>query len=287
MNKESGVVEQLEKKDYNRKKLVITIVCIVLAFAILISTTWLVFAFAAPKKLAKFAYNCNMENYALKLYKRDYKKSGDINTLYTILCIEIKHENDAEIVSNFEEFYKNPNYYDFVEKVNEENLKADTNELVKASLLNEDNYLKNKYIKSLIATNKIDKAFDFACEDAFILNPTYNNFGNYLFDGFCNETVLKTEGVTTKFNVAKEKYNNESVIVAIEEYFENLNTEFVNKYLEVEKKYAWGMGNRILQVGKNLLELYKFNDIGGTRDSANVENVMNNVVTKFQILNMR
>ena len=63
--------------------------------------------------------------------------------------------------------------------------------------------------------------------------------------------------------------------------------EFVNKYLEVEERYAWGMGNRILQVGKNLLELYKFDDIGGTRDSENVENVMNNVVTKFQILNMR
>ena len=102
---------------------------------------------------------------------------------------------------------------------------------------------------------------------------------------YLNKTMENVNSLSENFDELQSAFN--TLKKYVEEYFENLNTEFVNKYLEVEEKYAWGMGNRILQVGKNLLELYKFNDIGGTRDSENVENVMNNVVTKFQILNMR
>ena len=278
MTKEDDVVKQLENKNYNKSKLPIIIVCIVLSIVLIFGGVWLTFAFAFPGKLADFAYARNMDGYATKLYTRDYNKSKDINSLYMALNLNIKHEKHELVVSEFEELYKSPYYEDFIKEVNSSNLNLNEKPIVKASLLNEDNFLKNKYIKSLVALGETNKAFDFAKVDRLNLNPTFEDFGNYLFGELANDLSK----IASRFNEVIDGYS-EPLIAVIEEYFDALDAEF-DGYLSADKTHAFAMGDRILQVGESLIKFYKNDEIGGARDEQHVKEVMSKVNKNFKIL---
>lgn len=281
MKKEEGVLKQLEEKNLNKSKLPIAIVCIVLAVVILFGGLWALFAFAFPSKLADFAYNINLNSYALKLYERDYNKNKDINSLYMALNIEIKRENSEGIVEKYEEFKGLSYYNDFVKNVDAENLKIDEKPIVKASLLNEDNYLKNRYIKALVKLDKGEKAFEFAKNDLLNLNPTFDNLGNYLFGAFCGDATQYVDD----FNAGVGAYEGDPLILTIEGYLDKLDTLF-DGYLTFDKTYSYAIGNRIMEVGGDLLNLYKVELIGGAKDSEHVQNIMGKVTKNFKILAM-
>lgn len=280
---DDGVVKKLEQKNLNKSKLPLIITCIVISLVIIVGGLWLLYAFALPGRLANFAYNINMESYALKLYMRDYDKNKDVNSLYMALNIEIKHNNSDGIVEKYETFSNLAVYYDFVKKVDEDNLKLDEQPIVKASLLNEDNYLKNRYIKALVDLKKNDKAFDYAVSVLMNLEPTSTDLGNYVFGSFCDKEVVET--FVEDFNVAIGGYDNRPLINVIESYFDKLDAEFEN-YLNFDKTYVYAMGNRIMEVGADLLELYKSDKLGGSRDSEHVTSVMEKVTKNFKILAM-
>lgn len=283
MKKEDDVVKQLEKKNLNKSKLPVVIVCIVLALVVLFAGTWLIYAFAFPKNLAGFVYNRGMDSYALKLYHRDYNKNKDVNSIYMCLNIDIKKNNNEQIVSDFEEFYSLAYYGEFVKNVDEENAKLDKSPLVMASLMYEDNYLKNKYVKALVALNEGEKAIKFAISDGLKVNPVYDNIGNYLFSEFCGKGV--NSAYVDYFNSTLGDYG-EPLVVAIEDYFDNLYNEFSDKFLTIDKKYVYSVGNRILQVGTNLISLYENDKIGGSRDTVHVTQNMDSVKNKYKLLSM-
>lgn len=282
MKKEEGVLKQLEEKNLNKSKLPIVIVCIILSVVILFGGMWALFAFAFPSKLADFAYNINLNGYALKLYERDYNKNKDINSLYMALNIEIKRENSEGIVEKYEEFKQLSYYNDFVKNVDAENLKIEEKPIVKASLLNEDNYLKNRYIKALVKLNKGEKAFSFAKNDLLNLNPTFDNLGNYLFGAFCGDNATQ---YVDDFNASVGAYEDNPLILAIEDYLDKLDTLF-DGYLTFDKTYSYAIGNRIMEVGGDLLNLYKVELIGGAKDYEHVQNIMGKVTKNFKILAM-
>lgn len=282
MKSEVDVVKQLEKKNYNRGKVWIAIVCIVLAVVLLCGGTWLVFAFAYPNKLAEFTYNRGWDSYALKLYDRDYKKSNDINSLYMSLNINIKHDKYSGVVAKFETFYAGSQYKDFVKTVDEENMKSNLKPAVKATLINEDNYLKNKYIKALISTQENDKAFRFAMKETINTTPTIDNMGNYLYGEFCKTGVI--DAFADNFNATLSSVEDKPIVTVLEEYFDALNTEFLNNFQVADQAYVWASGNRILAVGADLLNLYEKGV--GSLDDAHVKEIMNNVNNKFKVLVM-
>lgn len=282
MKTEDNIVKQLEKKNYNKSKMWIVIVCVILAIVLTFGATWLIFAFAYPNKLAGFVYNRGWDSYALKLYDRDYKKNNNLNSLYMGLNIDIKHNHNAEVITKFEEFYKNTQYADFITAVDSENMKTNESPVVKASLINEDNYLKNKYIKALIMLNEGDKAFRFAMQDGFNLTPTIDNLGNYLYGEFCKKEVVDV--FSDNFNAVLSYADDKPIVMVVEEYFDALNTEFLNNFQSADKTYVWACGNRMLAVGENLLSLYTKGI--GTQDNAHIKEVMDNINNKFKVLVM-
>ena len=73
--------------------------------------------------------------------------------------------------------------------------------------MNEDNYLKNRYVTALIKNNKIDKAFTYAVENfKNYRSYTVDNQGTYLF---YNLVALDSEAVFEKF---KSNYTFENTL---------------------------------------------------------------------------
>ncbi len=242
-------MENTEKKNYNKKhsgfwSVVITLsVIMVLAVAVVIT---LIFAF--PKTMGDFCYSMGFNEYACKLYNKDYEKGGDINSLYSSLNCAIKGKNDTLIISQFEKFYKNEEYYDFVGFIDNQNSKIQDTSLIKASLLNEDNYLKNNYVLALINKGQVQDAFNFALADGVKQEITYSNFGNYLFGNFVNET----KGfIQSKFFDVLDGQT-QPLKDELLNYFNSLYNEFKKQYTEVEEMYIIALGNRISYVGESI-----------------------------------
>ena len=241
-------MEKTEKKNYNKKNGVLPVIITLLIVFVVLASIWLVMAFVFPKTWGNLMYSIGFDTYAEKLYVRDYNKNGDINSLYTSLNIAIKLEDDEKIEELFEELHNNKEYDNFIAFIDGENAKLKEEPLIKASLLNEDNYLKNKYVKALINLNKVDEAFEFAVKDGMNLVPEYNNIGNFLFGNF-----ITSKGVLLKdnFNTVLE---GKSTKLLDEFYtcFNNLVAEFKSEYNKVDVCYIVSLGNRAQLVGKTL-----------------------------------
>ena len=285
-NNEVDVMKQLENKKYHKNYTWVIVLCIVLTFVIIVSSVWALCANLVPGKVADVAYKVNLNNYALKLYERDYDKSGDVDSLYMALNISIKTEKDDKVIELFETFYKDDDYKKYINFVNEQNLKLNIKPIVKATLLNEDNSLKNYYIQSLINKGEDTKAFRFALEDSLIVNPTYENMGNYLFANFCKKEVID------RFAINFRNIQNVTTLLGeIFNYMIALNDEFLEYGFASNdtEVYSWAMGNRILQVGSNVLILSEKTGITETGGYDIVEitsTIMDNVNKKFKLMSM-
>ena len=151
---EIDVMQQLETKKYHKNYTPLIVVSIILTFVMIVASVWAILANLKPAEVGALAYKVNWNSYALKLYERDYEKTGDIDSLYMALNISIKLKNDDKVISLFDTFSDNENYGSYMLFVNSENKKEDVNSIVKATLLNEDNYLKNCYIQSFLNHHK-------------------------------------------------------------------------------------------------------------------------------------
>ena len=287
---EIDVMQQLENKKYHKNYTPIIIVSIVLTFVLIVSSVWLIFANLQPATLGNLAYKINLNGYALKLYERDYKKSGNIDSIYMALNIAIKLENDDKVVELFKKFYANENYMSYMHFVNGENLKADVKPVIKATLLNEDNYLKNHYIQSLLNKHEDQTAFNFALNDGLKMAPEYNDLGNYLFDNFC-----KKDNIDRFYSNFLNNYDNTNILLAnVYSYMSAVNDEFYELGFSSDNEvYIWAMGNRILQVGKNILALCDKSDTEvvqiGSEEVDLVEStssIMDNVNKKFKLMTL-
>ena len=284
MKKEVDVVKQLENKKYHKNYTPLIIVCIVVTFLIICSTVWVLLSSLAPAKLAGFVYRLNWNTYAVKLYEKDYKNEGNIDSLYMALNISIKLGNDEKVVELYEKFYDHDSYESYIEFVNSENAKTEASPMVKATLLNEDNYLKNSYIQSLINLGQDSKAFKFAVDDGLNMSPAYNNIGNYLFNNFCKSDVI------VKFydNFRAPVYGENMLVVDMYKYMEAVNTLFLanfqNQQLQTE---SWAMGNRVLQVGNNVLvvcEKLGIEETDGIQIVEETKKIMDNINQKFKYM---
>ena len=283
---EIDVVKQLENKRFHKNYTPIIIITIVMTFVIIFTSVWLLCAHLIPAKVGDIAYKLNLNEYALKLYERDYDSSGDINSLYMALNVSIKIENDDKVIELFEEFYDRDEYYEYVQLVNEDNLKQQISPVIKSTMLNEDNALKNSYIKSLINKNKDFEAFDFAVRESFNMNPTYNDLGNYLFANFCKNDVVDRFSINFT-NI----FGSTTLVGEICNYMVAVNNEFLDFGFGTGENevYVWAMGNRVLQVGNNLLTLCEKTGITVTNGENIVDNtieIMDNVNKKFKLMSM-
>lgn len=289
---EIDVIKQLENKKYHKNYTPIIIVSIVLTFVLIIGSVWLIFANLKPASLGNLAYKLNLNGYALNLYERDYKKNGNIDSLYMALNIAIKLDNDDKVIELFNKFYDNENYVSYMHFVNGENLKQNVNPVIKATLINEDNYLKNCYIQSLLNKHNDQTAFNFALNDGLNMSPEYNQLGNYLFDNFCRKDNI--DRFYSKFLNNYDGASGNILLANIYSYMAEVNDIFCNLGFSSDNEvYIWSMGNRILQVGKNILAISEKSDVevvqlesGEVDIVSTTSSIMDNVNRKFKLMTL-
>ena len=284
MKKEMDVVKQLENKKYHKNYAPIIIVSIFLVFILGIASAWTMMHHFAPAKLGGVAYRFNWYTYALKLYEKDYKDNEDINSLYMALNISIKLNKDEKVINLYETFEDSDGYGKYIEFVDAQNLKQDMKPMIKSTLIDEDNYLKNQYIQSLIDLKQDEKAFQYALNNDVFEQPEYNNIGNYLFNNFCKKGSI--DKFYDNFRTMNESGN--MLLMDIYYYMEHVNGEFLKSFTnQTEEVYLWSMGNRVLQVGANVLALCEklnIENCDGVDVVVNTQNTINNINQKFKLL---
>lgn len=227
-----------------KSKLIILISSIVGGTILLFVGVFLLLAFVFPYNLAREAYDLGFNTYALKLYDRAYNKDADnVDALYMALNLSIKLERNEKTETYFEAFCADANYTKYINNIDKENYKKNTNVLIKSTLLSEDNYLKNRYVAALIAQDKLDKAINF-CQNSLKAAPTTFDMGNYYYANFAIKKL--TEQDLTFLS-------DDGVYSDILQYFQALSTNFDQSYKLNNFPERVCAGNRIITVGNNLL----------------------------------
>ena len=242
--------------------LLFTLIAIIVTFAIV--SLLLVFVFTS--KLADFFYSMGNEKIASSLYYRAYEKNDDINLCYKALNLKIKIDDEESIVEIYDVYLKDDEYNSFNELMKSNNEHVDCSPLERSVILNDKNYLENKYISALIDLGKEKEAFDRAIANfSDYKNYNFENQGLYNLNYFINNKSLYNntyDGYTDKLVIEMQKYFDQSVKI----FEENIDSEG-----ELNTAYLISLGNRLVLVGQNINTIYSANGENSDLISANAE----------------
>lgn len=205
--------------------------CIVLAVLIIAILSICLFA---PKFASNISNELGMKKVSLYFAKVQYNRDNDINSLYTVINKSIAINSYDDISKYTKILFDEPNYYDFIAFIEAENIEKVANEADSSNVIslmisfaNEDMYLKNKYVHSLIMNEKFDEAVEFAFNDFglnnenFELNSRIHWCFTFIFENCIDFEFLTTDrknNIVTFTNMLYNKY------VESEANFESLET---------------------------------------------------------------
>ena len=205
--------------------------CIVLAVLIIAILSICLFA---PKFASNISNELGMKKVSLYFAKVQYNRDNDINSLYTVINKSIAINSYDDISKYTKILFDEPNYYDFIAFIEAENIEKVANEADSSNVIslmisfaNEDMYLKNKYVHSLIMNEKFDEAVEFAFNDFglnnenFELNSRIHWCFTFIFENCIDFEFLTTDrknNIVTFTNMLYNKY------VDSEANFESLET---------------------------------------------------------------
>ena len=251
----------------NYKNMIIkTSIFTLLSMIVLTIILCLVMTFIFPKNFGDFFYNLGNSNISAQLYYRAYQKDKDINLCYRALNVSISGNDSQKIIEYYTELERNEDYQDFISsiKIKYENLNIAV--LEKSAILNEEQYLKNAYIKALILTDNQMDAYSKSLkyfED--YINFDLKNQGVYTLHYFVdNSSIANFETVPQGYTL--------SLIESMQDYFDKtveLFNENKNANTNLTKAYLLALGNRIITVGQNINKVYE--NLGNT--TLNQENI--------------
>lgn len=236
--------------EVNYKKIILrttlwTLTSLVLATAILVC----VMVFAFPQKMGDFAYSLGMNNLSAGMYKKAYEKDGNIAYAYKALNLEIKQNNYKKVVEVYELFENDKNYEDFMTALKVHNENVDAGLLEKSTLLSEENYLVNSYVRALINIGEEQRGFQISLDYLMSLeNMDFKNQGVYSMHQFVGKQGFDD------FDIEPAGFE-KSLIDTIKDYYNlSLNIFDANKSCEtqLDKAYLISLGNRIILVGQNI-----------------------------------
>ncbi len=232
-----------------KKTILTTILWTLTALILSCAVVVFIMIFAFPKTLGNFFYSLGNNHLASAMYTREYEKSGDLLYCYKSLSIEISKGNNTKIVELYETFVDDDEYENFMSQLKTRNENLNIGILEKSAILNEDDYLQNRYIKALINQNETRKAYDKALK----------GFKDY------KQFDLKNQGVyALNYFVEIDGFNDfettpagfeGTLIGAMEDYFDSSVRLFEENRQtgdSLEKAYLISLGNRIVQVGTNI-----------------------------------
>ena len=224
---------------------------------VLIFATIFYMCIFAPRLISNVSNELGMQKVSLYFAKVQYSRDKDINSLYTVINKSIAINSYNDISKYTKMMFEQPNYYDFITFIEAENMKrvaenASATDVVSLmiSFANEDMYLKNKYVHSLVVNNQYDDANNFAVEDfnenndSFTLGDRIHWCFSHIFTSETNFDFLNTE---IKNNIEVITNNMYDIYINNEQNFDNLST--------TEKFNFFVLGNALKKIYADLLNL--------------------------------
>lgn len=228
---------------------------ILITFSVLVVLTCIVTGLmfsVFTKATADIVYDLGNDKLASKLYYKTYEKTGQIENIYKALNIEIKLGNNENIVDYYIKYLNDDEYEEFGLLLILRNENTKVGVLEKSSILNEDNYLENNYIKALVGIGETQQAFDRAVSQFEISRDiSLKKQGVYALGYFVNDKEKFAETYGTMENTLIEEmqgYFGELVV-----FFTSLQDDNLSGN---ERAYLVALGNRIINVGRDINTLY-------------------------------
>ncbi len=134
-------------------------------------------SFVAPAFMAKKFDEWGMSSFAFGCYDHAYGNSDDINDQYFMFEKSVNMNYPKYISRYADKILSHSNLDEFCVATNSINIKkaedfcrannviGDAKTRLLLSVMNEENYIKNKYVSALIQTERLDEAFNFAFDD--------------------------------------------------------------------------------------------------------------------------
>ena len=168
----------INETNYNKiiaKTASITLGCLLLLSMLTLS----LFTLFNPISLAKLTSSLGLNSLSVYYYELSYKKTEDINDLYSLLNKTMQIRDYEKIISNFELLYNNGSeeYYILINELNEQVLTNNSINQARMYIVNEDRYLKSRYVSALCRINEKEKALQFAFDD--FLNENFTSIEDY------------------------------------------------------------------------------------------------------------
>ena len=201
---------------------------------VLIFATIFYMCIFAPRLVSNISNDLGMQRVSLYFAKVQYNRDNDINSLYTVINKSIAINSYNDISKYTKILFDEPNYYDFIAFIEAENIEKVANEADSSNVIslmisfsNEDMYLKNKYVHSLIMNENFDEAVEFAFNDFnlntenFELDSRIHWCFTFIFENSSDFEFLTTDrknNIVTFTNMLYNKY------VESETNFKNLET---------------------------------------------------------------
>ena len=224
--------------------------------------TFSVMHFFFPLSLSTWFYSLGSENVSVYYMEKSYEKTNDYKQLYSLINLSIKTNDYERVEKYYEKFIENENYNSFVLKIDASNLSNNVSNLVKSTMYSEDNYLKNRYVKSLVKQNKVDKAFAFANENSKLVISS-EDVGIYVYTYIFDKQVdFSNIQNLQQFAGELETYFNNCVVV----YNEIASME------QPQKVKGLIVGSRINEIAKNLKVIKNYNNSFVTLTNEEINN---------------
>lgn len=241
----------MQSKSKSIIKLSLITLSIILGLIIIILT---IGVFCFTESFAKLSYSCGLYSISSSLYDLQYKNTADINYIVKACNIDIESKNYSSYIKHYEKFESDKEYSNYIEFLNNNNYSNNKlSILAKSSLVNEDNYYKNKYVYALINEKLYEKAVTYAtCEWNYNIEINYLNPSvyllHYVIDNQSTRDILLT--------------NNEMVENLIL-YYEELCIYYqdVNNVDDLDIVYFVNFCNYCITLSSDILKLDSFSNI--------------------------
>lgn len=245
------------------KAIFITLICFILILVCIVCGVVFIF----PKSGANLLKSVNASNWASDLYYLDYSRSGDLDSLYRSLAIDITNERYVNIEKKYAVFEHCDKYSTYLSDRENAFINSDNNILIKAVAVFEDNALKIKYVNAILKNDR-NSGFSRAMEYAVSNFSAYTtadifNISNYLF------SPIVSNSTDISAFVQEGVIGDKSVYEAMQKYFDTLVTAFNEKYnpnnnTVQEVAYLIALRNRLQMVGADLTAIYNKTSSGMT-----------------------
>ncbi len=253
-----------------KKTIFVTIGITLLALLVSALVMFLTLFFVFTKDLANFVYELGNYSFAGDLYARVYQKNGEISDCYLALSLDIRTEDYKGVIENYELFIKDDEYQNFMQTIAKSSGLTAGGLLERSALTNEENYLEDRYILSLIKVGESARAFERAVyRFSDYKNYTFERQGCYSLNRFVGDDI-------TKFNEIYNGYET-TLIEEIQNYFDLSCLIFDAHKADsdtISKAYLIALGNRLIMVGQNINRVYLNLEINADKVNTNNQNLV-------------